>query len=57
LDALENGRSGELGFAKVVRILAVVGLELRLGEAVRRRPTLEELMDEAAHDEGLGRRP
>jgi transcriptional regulator with XRE-family HTH domain len=57
LDALENGRLGELGFAKVSRILAVVGLELRLGEAVRRRPTLEELREEAAHDEDLGRRP
>jgi len=57
LDALENGRLGELGFSKVARILAVVGLDLRLGEAVRRRPTLEELMEEAAHDEGLGRRP
>jgi len=57
LDALENGRLGELGFAKVSRILAVVGLEFRLGEATRRRPTLEELMEEAAHDEGLGRRP
>jgi transcriptional regulator with XRE-family HTH domain len=57
LDALENGRLGELGFSKVARILAVVGLDLRLGEAVRRRPTLEELMEEAAHDEDLGRRP
>lgn len=57
LDALENGRLGELGFAKVSRILAVVGLEFRLGEAARRRPTLEELMEEAVHDEGLGRRP
>ncbi|HUL04997.1 MAG TPA: helix-turn-helix domain-containing protein [Candidatus Acidoferrum sp.] len=57
LDALENGRLGELGFAKVSRILAAIGLEVRLGEATRRRPTLEELLEEAAHDEDLGRRP
>lgn len=56
LDALENGRLGELGFAKVARILAAVGLDLRLAEAGPRRPTLEELMAEAAHDEGLDRR-
>jgi HTH-type transcriptional regulator / antitoxin HipB len=56
LDALENGRTGELGFAKVARILAAVGLDLRLAEAGPRRPTLEELMAEAAHDEGLDRR-
>lgn len=57
LDALENGRMGELGFAKVSRIVAVVGLDLRLAEAALRRPTLEELMAEAADDEDLGRRP
>jgi transcriptional regulator with XRE-family HTH domain len=56
LDALENGRLGELGFAKVARILAAVGLNLRLAEAGPRRPTLEELTVEAAHDEGLDRR-
>ncbi len=56
LDALENGRIAELGFAKVARILAAVGLDLRLAEAGPRRPTLEELMAEAEHDEGLDRR-
>ena len=56
LDALENGRMAELGFAKVARILAAVGLDLRLAEAGPRRPTLEELMAEAADDEGLDRR-
>lgn len=54
LDALENGRLGELGFAKVARILAVVGLDLRLGEAGQRRPTLEELMAEDTDDKGPG---
>ena len=56
LDALENGRLGELGFAKIARILAAVGLNLRLAEAGPRRPTLEELMAEATDDEGLDRR-
>ena len=57
VDAMENGRLGELGFGKVSRILAVVGLELLLREAVRRRPTLEELMEENARDEDWRRRP
>jgi transcriptional regulator with XRE-family HTH domain len=57
VDALENGRLGELGFGKVSRILAVIGLELLLQEAVRRRPTLEDLMEENARHERLGRRP
>ena len=30
LDALENGRARELGFAKVSRLLAALGLELTL---------------------------
>jgi transcriptional regulator with XRE-family HTH domain len=46
LGALENGRCGELGFSKVARILAALGLELKLQEAHLRRPTLEELQEE-----------
>jgi transcriptional regulator with XRE-family HTH domain len=56
LDALENGRLGELGFAKITNILAALGLELRLQEAIARRPTLEELMNEEHDDQGLDRR-
>lgn len=56
LDALENGRLGELGFAKVGRILSVLGLELKLQEAHMRRPTLEDLMNEDPDDQGMGRR-
>lgn len=56
LDALENGRLGELGFAKVAKILAAVGLDLSLGEPSKRRPTLEDLMQEDERDQGLGRR-
>jgi transcriptional regulator with XRE-family HTH domain len=47
LDALENGRTAELGFGKVTRILAALGLTLRIGEANRGRPTLEDLIAEA----------
>src|ERR1035438_10005443 len=33
LDALENGRAGELGFSKVTKLLAALGLELTLQTA------------------------
>ncbi len=56
LDALENGRSGELGFSKVANILSVLGLELKLQEANRQRPTLEELLEEDRDDQSLDRR-
>lgn len=44
LDALENGRLAELGFGKISRILAALGLALKVGEANRGRPTLEDLL-------------
>jgi transcriptional regulator with XRE-family HTH domain len=50
LDALENGRMGELGYTKINNILSALGLELRIQEATSRRPTLEELMSERSHD-------
>jgi transcriptional regulator with XRE-family HTH domain len=46
LDALENGRAGELGFAKIARILAALDLDLRIAPAARGRPTLEDLLAE-----------
>lgn len=46
LDALENARTAELGFGKVGRILAALGLTLKLSEANRGRPTLEDLIAE-----------
>lgn len=52
IDALENGRAGELGYAKLTRILAAVGLELRLAAAVSRRPTLDELIEERNDERG-----
>ena len=56
LDALENGRLGELGFSKITNILTALGLELTLREAGSERPTLEQLMEEERNDQGLGRR-
>jgi transcriptional regulator with XRE-family HTH domain len=56
LDALENGRLGELGYSKVTNILTALGLELKLQEASATRPTLDELMEEGRDDQGLVRR-
>ena len=56
LDALENGRHGELGFSKVTKLLAALGLELTLQMASSQRPTLDELMQEDRDDQGLDRR-
>lgn len=56
LDALENGRAGELGFSKVTKLLAALGLELTLQTASSQRPTLDELMQEDRDDQGLDRR-
>lgn len=46
IKALEQGRTGELGFSKIVRILAALGLELQLREMSQRRPTLDDLRNE-----------
>jgi transcriptional regulator with XRE-family HTH domain len=56
LDALENGRLGELGFSKLSKILAALGFELKLEQATLRRPTLDELREENRADQGLDRR-
>ena len=46
IDALENGRAGELGFSKIARILAALGLGLKVEEAAGGRPTLDDLLRE-----------
>ena len=56
LDALENGRAGELGFSKLTKLLAALGLELTLQTASSQRPTLDELMQEDRDDKSLDRR-
>ena len=55
LDALENGRLGELGISKIVRLLSALGLELKIQEAAGHRPTLEEPMEEDRDDQDLVR--
>jgi len=50
LDTLENGRMGEIGYTKISNLLASLGLGLRIQEAVARRPTLEELLNEEHND-------
>lgn len=58
LDALENGRLGELGLSKILRVLAVLGLELRIEETDTRRPTLDALLAEQIeerHDQDMDR--
>jgi transcriptional regulator with XRE-family HTH domain len=56
LDALENGRAGELGYSKLTKLLAALGLELKLQAASSQRPTLDELMQEDRGDKSLDRR-
>ena len=48
--ALEQGRASEFGFAKLLRILSALGLEIELREANRGRPTLDTLRSEQADD-------
>jgi transcriptional regulator with XRE-family HTH domain len=51
MDLLENGRATDIGYSKLVRILAGLELELRLTPVVSRRPTLDEILKErAGHD-------
>ena len=56
LEALENARLGELGYAKITNILTALGLELKLQETGACRPTLDDLMNEEQDDQGLDRR-
>ena len=56
LDALENNRLGEIGISRLSRILAVLGLELKLQDARLRRPTLDELREEDRNAQSLDRR-
>jgi transcriptional regulator with XRE-family HTH domain len=56
LEALENGRAGELGFSRLTKLLAALGLELKLQAATSHRPTLDELLEEDRDDKSLDRR-
>ena len=56
VDALENGRARELGFSRVTKLLAALGLELTLQAASSQRPTFDELVQEDRDDKSLDRR-
>jgi transcriptional regulator with XRE-family HTH domain len=56
LVALEGGRAGELGFSKLTKLLAVLGLELKLQSSGSQRPTLDELRAEDQDDQSMDRR-
>jgi len=51
LDALENARIDELGYAKVARILSVLGMELKLEQA----GSLRDEIGRGPDDQGLDR--
>jgi transcriptional regulator with XRE-family HTH domain len=51
INMLENGRATELGYSKLARILAAVGLEVRLEPLASERPTLDDLLREDAGDD------
>lgn len=54
IDALENGRLGELGIGKIAKILSALDLDLVVSEARKRRPTLDQLIQEDQSDQSLG---
>ena len=56
LDALENGRKGEIGFSKITKLLSALGLGLKIQQSGSQRPTLDELMEEDRNDQSLERR-
>jgi transcriptional regulator with XRE-family HTH domain len=50
IEALENARIAEIGFKHLLRIMNSLGLDLRVTQLNRGRPTLEDLMAEEAKD-------
>lgn len=46
IDRLENARLPEIGFNYLLRILHVLGLDLRITELNHKRPTLDDLRAE-----------
>jgi transcriptional regulator with XRE-family HTH domain len=51
IDLLENGRASEIGYSRLVRILAVLGLMLSLQPLAPERPTLDDLLKEESADD------
>lgn len=51
IDLLENGRATEIGYSKLARIVAVLGLEFRLQSVSPQRPTLDDLLKEDSEND------
>ena len=50
VDLLENGRAHDIGYSRLMRILAAAGLELKLQAIAPERPTLDDLLKETDDD-------
>jgi transcriptional regulator with XRE-family HTH domain len=53
IEALENQRIADIGFKNLLRIMNAVGLDLRVTDLNRQRPTLDDLVadqEAAGHD-------
>jgi transcriptional regulator with XRE-family HTH domain len=48
IEALENHRTADIGFKKLMRILNALDLDIRLTTLNQNRPTLEDLMEESS---------
>ncbi len=51
IDLLENGRATEIGYSRLTRILAVLGLEFQLQPVSPQRPTLDDLLKEESESD------
>ncbi len=51
IDLLENGRATEIGYSRLTRILAVLGMEFRLQPVSPQRPTLDDLLKEESESD------
>jgi transcriptional regulator with XRE-family HTH domain len=47
IEALENARVSDIGFKKLMRIMNALGLDMRITTLNLKRPTLEDLIEEA----------
>ena len=56
IDALENARASDMGMKNISRLLNALGYDLRISILNKKRPTLEDLMEEEAENASrLGR--
>lgn len=46
IEALENGRSSDMGFKSVLRVMNCIGMDLRVTTLNSGRPTLDDIIEE-----------